>query len=194
MGYYEVAELSGQRDAKQLLLAREEEARKQASEADVTVYRPDFGQMVPFKPKMQWTPGEHMAPGGAFPLPPAASHLCSLLPPPHCFHGPFVLVDPVMELIKHLDLTETGGPLGNTSENARLFDLARSVHWVPKHEPGAERSGRGGGGGGKRSAPVGDESEEEDTTASAGTVGPVGPTTGPPPNDIYRKRQQKRVK
>lgn len=65
LGYYEVAELSGQRDAKQMMiLAREEEARKQsAAQTDVVVYRPDFAHMVPFKPKMQWTPGEHVAPG-----------------------------------------------------------------------------------------------------------------------------------
>lgn len=46
--------------------------------------------------------------GGGFPLPPAASQLCGMLPPPHCFHGPFVIVDPVMELIKHLNINETG--------------------------------------------------------------------------------------
>ena len=132
LGYYEVAELSGQNGKN---LAREEETRKQNTEvADVTVYKPDFSQMTPFKPKLQWTPGEHIAPGiiflfifflnhilkfhqlililfvtgGCFPLPPAASQLCSMLPPPHCFHGPFVIVDPVMELIKHLNITESG--------------------------------------------------------------------------------------
>lgn len=62
LGYYEVAELAGQ-NAKNLL-AREEENRKQSTEAaDVTMYKPDFSQMVPFKPKIQWTPGEHIAPG-----------------------------------------------------------------------------------------------------------------------------------
>jgi hypothetical protein len=63
LGYYEVAELSSSQNAKNLL-AREEESRKQSSEAaDVTMYKPDFSQMVPFKPKIQWTPGEHIAPG-----------------------------------------------------------------------------------------------------------------------------------
>jgi len=127
-----VAELSGQNGKN---LAREEETRKQSTEvADVTVYKPDFSQMTPFKPKLQWTPGEHIAPGkttrtfiiafnsqdhkinciagGCFPLPPAASQLCSMLPPPHCFHGPFVIVDPVMELIKHLNITESGKTKG----------------------------------------------------------------------------------
>ena len=63
LGYYEVAELSSSQNAKNLL-AREEESRKQNTEAaDVTMYKPDFSQMVPFKPKIQWTPGEHIAPG-----------------------------------------------------------------------------------------------------------------------------------
>ena len=41
-------------------------------------------------------------------MPPAASQLCSMLPPPSCFHGPFVVVDQVMELIKHCNVSETG--------------------------------------------------------------------------------------
>ena len=36
--------------------------RKQSTESDVS-YRPDFSQMVPYKPKIQWNPGEHVAPG-----------------------------------------------------------------------------------------------------------------------------------
>lgn len=69
LGYYEVAELSGQREAKQLLALsrREEEARQRAAAAQQdalqAVHRPDTSQMVPFKPKMQWVPGEHVAPG-----------------------------------------------------------------------------------------------------------------------------------
>nr|CAG4643048.1 EOG090X026K [Ilyocryptus agilis] len=141
-------------------------------------------RMVPFKPKMQWTPGEHIAPGGCFPLPPAAAQLCGMLPPPNCFHGPFVMVDPVMELIKHLAISESGVPLANTPENIKLFDMARSVHWLPKDatttadRPVNKRRG------------VGDESDEEDAVA----VGSAPQQVGPPPNDIYRKRQQKRVK
>ena len=50
--------------------AKEEEARKQV-DSDSTMFRPDFSQMVPFKPKVQWTPGEHIAPGNppTHPLP-----------------------------------------------------------------------------------------------------------------------------
>nr|SVE82378.1 EOG090X026K [Daphnia magna]SVE82946.1 EOG090X026K [Daphnia magna] len=180
LGYYEVAELSSSQSAKNLL-AREEENRKQNTEAaDVTMYKPDFSQMVPFKPKIQWTPGEHIAPGGGFPLPPAASQLCGMLPPPHCFHGPFVVVDPVMELIKHLNISETSSLLANTTDNAKLFDMARSVHWLPK-DAGVDRPQKKRG--------MGEESEDEEPIATSGSQ-----QSGPPLNDIYRKRQQKRVK
>ena len=43
---------------------REDESRKNhVDTGDVTFYKPDFSQMVPFKPKVQWTAGEHVAPG-----------------------------------------------------------------------------------------------------------------------------------
>jgi cleavage stimulation factor subunit 3 len=58
LGYYDVEGLS--RQGRNIL--KEDEMRKQSTESDVT-YRPDFSQMVPFKPKIQWNPGEHVAPG-----------------------------------------------------------------------------------------------------------------------------------
>ena len=84
--------------------------RKQykSADGDAQFFKPDFSQMVPFKPKIQWTPGEHIAPGGCFPTPPLASQLCSMLPPPGCFHGPFVIIDQLMEKIKHAVLPEFG--------------------------------------------------------------------------------------
>lgn len=64
--------------------------------------------------------------------------------------------------------TENGG-------DVRLFDLAKSVHWIVEE---------GGGIGLKRRKRVGlglDGSDDEDVNL-------------PPTNDIYRQRQQKRVK
>ena len=74
--------------------------------------------------------------------------------------------------------------MANTAENAKLFDMARSVHWLPK-DSGNERSIKKRG--------MGEDSEEEEM---ATTTTPIvsAPQGGPPPNDIYRKRQQKRVK
>lgn len=62
---------------------------------------------------------------------------------------------------------------GENGCDTRLFDLAKSVHWVVDMEDGGKK---------KRKATGGDESDEED------------PTGAPPANDIYRQRQQKRVK
>lgn len=45
--------------------------------------------------------------GGAFPLPPSAAHLCTLLPPPNCFTGPFVLVDNLIDIFNKIQIPET---------------------------------------------------------------------------------------
>lgn len=45
--------------------------------------------------------------GGTFPLPPAAAHLCTLLPPPHCFRGPFVHIDILMDIFNRIYLPDT---------------------------------------------------------------------------------------
>merc|ERR550532_3938718 len=50
-----------------------------AAAGEQGVPRPDTSQMVPFKPKVNWLPGEFMLPGGGFPLPPAAQELCQIL-------------------------------------------------------------------------------------------------------------------
>lgn len=62
LGYYEVAEMSG--NCGKPAAMREDESRKNHIDTnDVTFYKPDFSQMVPFKPKVQWASGEHVAPG-----------------------------------------------------------------------------------------------------------------------------------
>ncbi|KAL1140992.1 hypothetical protein AAG570_000918, partial [Ranatra chinensis] len=136
--------------------------------------RPDVSQMIPYKPKVNAYPGEHPVPGGAFPMPPAVAHLCSLLPPPQCFHGPFVAVEKLMDIFSKIQLPDTPPvPQGDNGCDTRLFDLAKSVHWIIDNEDG--------GVGSVKRRKVGDESDDEDHMA-------------PPVNDIYRQRQQKRVK
>nr|CAG4649981.1 EOG090X026K [Sida crystallina] len=177
LGYYEVEGLSNQNKPVAL---REEESRKQP-EPDTIIFKPDFSQMVPFKPKVQWAPGEHIAPGGSFPMPPSAFQLCGILPPPNCFHGPFVILDLLMEKIKHSTVPEVGVPLSTSTnpEASKLFELARSVVYMPKEtHTHTERSH-----GKKRGA--GEESDDEEAGGGPG---------GPPANDIYRRRQQRRVK
>lgn len=46
--------------------------------------------------------------GGAFPPPPAVANLLSMLPPPHCFRGPFVKLDALVDLFMRLNLPEQG--------------------------------------------------------------------------------------
>lgn len=75
--------------------------------------KPDFSQMIPFKPKSKYIPGEHPIPGGSFPPPPAVSNLLSILPPPSCFRGPFVKVDKLIDLILKINLPEEGEVTGD---------------------------------------------------------------------------------
>ncbi|KAJ8971490.1 hypothetical protein NQ314_000675 [Rhamnusium bicolor] len=146
------------------------------SDSDSLLPVPDYSQMIPYKPKSNALPGEHPVPGGTFPQPPAAAHLCTLLPPPHCFRGPFVHIDILMDIFNRIHLPENfPPPFENGGGDVRLFDLAKSVHWIVEE---------GGGIGLKRRKRVGlsmDGSDDEDMPL-------------PPSNDIYRQRQQKRVK
>ena len=65
---------------------------------------PDTAQMTPFKPSFNWFPGEHRVPGGTFPLPPLSAELCTKLPPPSCFEGPYVILDQLVKAITSADL------------------------------------------------------------------------------------------
>lgn len=103
-------------------------------EAIASLPRPDLSQMIPYKPKVNALPGEHpvqgryfytyprlcnknnniyyricrCVTGGSFPLPPAAAQLCTILPPPGCFRGPFVAVDLLMDVFSRIQLPDHG--------------------------------------------------------------------------------------
>ena len=117
------------------------------------------------------------------------------------FHGPFVAVDQLMEIFRRLQLPDSPPQPTGEGVDPHQFDLAKSIHWVinaerENEEPtepikehhnnhfGKPRRGfkrrfpRGG-----HHGHGGHESEEE-----------VDTTFVPPQNDIYRNRQQKRVK
>ncbi|CAB0031503.1 unnamed protein product [Trichogramma brassicae] len=116
--------------------------------------------------------------GGSFPLPPSAAQLCTILPPPDCFRGPFVAVDMLMDVFSRIQLPEHApAPVADNGCETKLFDLAKSVHWIVDEvaEGNSLPNKR------KRLRINGEESEEEDLPP-------------PPANDIYRLRQQKRVK
>lgn len=133
--------------------------------------------------------------GGTFPMPPAAAHLNSLLPLPVYFHGPFVGVDKLMEVFQRLHLPEKPPSPNGEGTDPSQFDLAKSVHWVMNSEndhPNPREHNfhnhRGGKRGFKRkgfgmhSNQDHHDSDDDDSSAA------------PPTNDIYRIRQQKRVK
>uniref|UniRef100_A0A3P9LU88 Cleavage stimulation factor subunit 3 n=1 Tax=Oryzias latipes TaxID=8090 RepID=A0A3P9LU88_ORYLA len=134
--------------------------------------KPDTNQMIPYQPRHLAPPGLHPVPGGVFPVPPAAVVLMKLIPPPTCFTGPFVQVDELMETFRRCTLPET---------------VDAAVELITGRHPDA-----GGEGNGSMEnhtitkslkRPNADSDEEDDKGAVA-----------PPIHDIYRARQQKRIR
>lgn len=96
VGYHEINSIStGQKVVQQNV--EEEESQK-------VLPRPDFAQMIPFKPKANSYNGEHPMGGGIFPQPPALAALCATLPPPVCFRGPFVSVDKLIDVFNQIKI------------------------------------------------------------------------------------------
>ncbi|KAL5279984.1 CSTF3 family protein [Megaselia abdita] len=147
-----------------------------AEEQSTNLPRPDFSQMIPYKPKLSAFPGEHPLAGGTFPQPPALAALCSVLPPPTSFQGPFVAVDMLIDIFNQIQLADACPiPSGDHGVDIKIFDLAKSVHWIVDD---STYTGDSSGLKRRRMLPVNDDSDDE--------------TTAPPANDIYRLRQQKR--
>ncbi|KAG8193841.1 hypothetical protein JTE90_029573 [Oedothorax gibbosus] len=129
---------------------------------------PDTSQMIPFKPRQIYPTAAHPVPGGVFPPPPSASFLMTVLPPPTSFQGPFVKVDDLIKVIKHWKLPENAPKIEN--------GLSKDMEKYFEHAINAMGDGK------KRKMDGMDESDDED----GGMV--------PPVKDVYRARQQKKVK
>ena len=169
------------------------------------ILRPDVFQMVPFKPKFKWITGEHRLPGGGFPLPPAAELLCQTLPPPDSFQGPFVVVDRLMDVFMNMRLpSDFVSPSFNgngMAPSSRLFDTAKSASWSATVAP-THLSGTGDGGvrDSRSMSPSGSIAEKRRRTSKSRSREPRGSdddddsNLSAPANDIYRQRQQKRMK
>lgn len=82
----------------------------------------------------------------------------------------FVLVFPFRSIVPP--------PPSDSTADSRLFELAKSVHWIVDDSTYASEGGLKR----RRMAPGGEDSDDE-------AVAPA-----PPANDIYRLRQQKRFK
>lgn len=72
----------------------------------VQLPRPDFSQMIPYKPKANAYPHEHPLAGGTFPQPPALAALCAQLPPPVSFRGPFVSIELLFDIFDRIKLPD----------------------------------------------------------------------------------------
>lgn len=193
LGYREVTRLPVAASAP---ASKREVREESAADQQSVVYpRPDTGQMIPFKPKQIVPTGAHLVAGGVFPPPPAASELMMRLPPPTCFMGPFVAVDDMLELFKNLNLPEKPpkpSENGLSKEHMKLFEHSQMGGPQSGNNPGGgggiKRKHRGDGialggiGGANPGNPAGDESEEDDGGLA------------PPAHDIYRSRQQKKVR
>ena len=83
-----------------------EAAKDKIMKKPTNMVTPDVAQMTPFKPTFNWFPGEHRVPGGVFPLPPLAADLCTKLPPPRCFEGPYVILDTLVKALTNANLTK----------------------------------------------------------------------------------------
>ncbi|XP_037935570.1 protein suppressor of forked [Teleopsis dalmanni] len=141
--------------------------------------KPDIAQMIPFKPKLNARPFEHPLAGGTFPQPPALAMLCAQLPPPVSFRGPFVSIEMLFDIFNRIKLPDAVPlPTGEHGCDIKLFDMAKSVHWIVDDSMISTDSSNGIKR--RRILPGGEDSDEE-------TQGPT-----PPVNDIYRLRQQKR--
>lgn len=59
-------------------------------------------------------------------MPPAAAQLCTILPPPGCFRGPFVTIDLLMDVFSRIQLPEHGKCLLFLTTNV-YFQIEESV-------------------------------------------------------------------
>uniref|UniRef100_T1J5R7 Cleavage stimulation factor subunit 3 n=1 Tax=Strigamia maritima TaxID=126957 RepID=T1J5R7_STRMM len=130
--------------------------------------KPDTTQMIPFKPKQIYSAGSHPIPGGVFPLPPEAAHLLTMLPPPICFHGPFVSIDQLIDVFNKCKLPDDPP---KPSENGVEKDSKYLDQLTTMSEYGSRK---------RKTAGV-DSDDDESLSA-------------PPAFDLYRSRQQKRVR
>ncbi|XP_040184228.1 cleavage stimulation factor subunit 3 isoform X1 [Rana temporaria] len=135
--------------------------------------KPDTSQMIPFQPRHMAPPGLHPVPGGVFPVPPAAVLLMKLLPPPLCYQGPFVQVDEVMDIFRRSKLPET------VEEAIRVITGGQAELLQETNGPVEVNA--------LISKSLKRPNEDSDDDEEKGAV-------VPPVHDIYRARQQKRIR
>ncbi|CAF4947704.1 unnamed protein product [Rotaria sp. Silwood1] len=133
--------------------------------------RPDIKHMMPFRPTRNPLPGSHPTPGGVFPLPDTALYLVKVLPPSRNFEGPFVIIDELMERIARITIPDTFEPIRISIQGEIVRDLD------PTNTNNGQQSRKTGHG----------DSDDEEQQAPLNV-------SERSTMDIYRQRQQKRVK
>ncbi|KAK7151464.1 hypothetical protein R3I94_007951 [Phoxinus phoxinus] len=148
-------------------------AQKDEADRKPEYPKPDTSQMVPFQPRHLAPPGLHPVPGGVFPVPPTAVVLMKMLPPPSCFTGPFVQIDELMDSLRRCVLPETVDAAVELITGKQLDMTSEGNGPVENHAVANKSLKR----------PNADSDEEDDKGSIA-----------PPIHDIYRARQQKRIR
>ena len=130
------------------------------------VARPDFSHMVPFSP----LPSSNMRANQLFgyPVPAAASEVLMNMPPPHCFHGPFVAVDKLIKAVTEKCPASFDAMLERMAAGENM-DVDAYTEYTGLR---------------KRPRPGEDEEEEEEEEGNR--------QVAPPQFDVYRMRQQRR--
>jgi mRNA cleavage and polyadenylation factor I complex, subunit RNA14, putative (fragment) len=147
-------------------------------------------------------PGSHSVAGGIFPPPPAVGLLLSQLPHPSSYHGPFVMVDELMNLFhnaKQIDTNPDKPPPSfkadssasastyNLINGPKLFETSIKASLQFNSNINSSSNADKVGLSNKRSTPLDDDEDEVE--------GENSNPLNPPSFDIYRTRQlQKRVK
>ncbi|XP_067946959.1 cleavage stimulation factor subunit 3-like isoform X2 [Watersipora subatra] len=150
-------------------------ARDEDPDTKADFPRPDTSQMIPFKPKQIVPTGAHPVEGGVFPYPPAASQLLTTLPPPNSFIGPFVKIDKFLENFLSMKLPEALVVDDDGLANGTQDLDSGTAYSVNKANILSK----------KRKALV----SLQDDAGSDGEADHRAPS-----KDIYRSRQQKRVR
>ncbi|CAF3540845.1 unnamed protein product [Rotaria sordida] len=133
--------------------------------------RPDIKHMMPFRPTRKPLPGSHPTPGGAFPLPDTALYLVKVLPPARNFEGPFVIIDELMERVTRITIPDSFDPIRFSIQGEVIRDLDSSNTNTSQQN---RKTGHGDSDDEEQQAPL--------NVSERSTM------------DIYRQRQQKRVK
>ncbi|KAI6649345.1 Cleavage stimulation factor subunit 3 [Oopsacas minuta] len=99
------------------------------------IYKPDVRHMRPYRPSAAPGVGLLTHAGGVTPIPESLTDLLSKLPPPTCFHGPFVKVDELMRKIAQTDFPHDPDIFLNSIDTLKFEEKPKTTKRIhPDHE------------------------------------------------------------